>query len=150
VRSTLPPPYVIDGRTYSAAELDDYASQRCATESPGEPLPPNKFTTDGCSAWRDGNDRGQSWRACCIKHDVTYWCGSGRRREADLTFRRCVADASTQGNARLMYTGVRVGGGRFAPFPWRFGYGRAWPHHAPPRSSVKESEPSPQTPPTRP
>jgi hypothetical protein len=146
VRSTLPPPYLIDGRSYSADEMDQYASASCATGAGA--LPPNKFTTDGCSAYRDAG-----WRACCIKHDVAYWCGAGLRRAADLAFRRCVREASSAVNAGLMYGGVRLGGGRFMPFPWRFGYGHPWPHRPPapsPSNDVASSEAGPQTPPTSP
>ena len=137
LRSRIAPPYLIDGRSYTAGELDAYANAQC----PGA-QPPNKFTTDGCSAYRD-----DGWRGCCIKHDVAYWCGAVVRREADQAFRACVRDASSPANAGLMYAGVRVGGGRFMPFPWRFGYGHRWPHHKPaPPNKVASSEPSPQTP----
>jgi hypothetical protein len=129
VRSKLQPPYLIDGRSYTAAALADWASERCAAASPGG-LPPNKFTTDGCSAYPEGR-----YQDCCIKHDVSYWCGAQRRRAVDQEFRRCVHAASSPANANLMWTGVRLGGGRFLPFPWRFGYGHPWPHR-------KESSPT--------
>ena len=122
MRSKLPPPYLIDGRSYSAEELDAWANERCAAASPAG-LPPNKFTTDGCSAYPEGK-----YQDCCIKHDVSYWCGVQRRRAVDQDFRRCVRDASSPANANLMWTGVRLGGGRLLPFPWRFGYGHPWPH----------------------
>jgi hypothetical protein len=131
VRSRIAPPYVIDGRELSAAEMEEYAEEHCPVR------PPNKFTTDGCSAWRDAG-----WRSCCILHDVQYWCGTTRRRDADREFRRCVREASSRANAHLMYAGVRLGGGRFAPFPWRYGYGWPWPH--------RKSESHPQIVPTRP
>ena len=143
VRSKLPPPYLIDGQSLSAEQMQTYAEDHCVEARQSLTLPPNKFTTDGCSLYRD-----DGWRSCCIKHDVAYWCGAGPRREADATFRACVRDASSPTNANLMYAGVRLGGGRFMPFPWRFGYGFPWPHRKPAASeiTVTQSETSPQTP----
>jgi hypothetical protein len=125
VRSSLPPPYFVDGVAYDAEQMDQFANQACKVSSGGT-LPPNKFTTDGCSAWPDA-----SWVQCCLKHDVAYWCGAAARKEADQAFRACVRDASSSRNSRVMYTGVRLGGGRLSPFPWRFGYGHPWPHRKP-------------------
>jgi len=122
-RSSIKPPYTIDGTTYSREELETYATQACAVNSKDKPLPPHPFTTDGCSLYKD-----DGWRACCIKHDVAYWCGAVVRKEADRALRACVRDASSKGNSNVMYAGVRVGGWRFWPFPWRYGYGYAWPH----------------------
>jgi hypothetical protein len=138
LRSKLPPPYVIDGTSYSAETLEIYANEHCAAGA--QPLPPNKFTTDGCSAYPEGK-----YQECCIKHDVAYWCGARARRDVDQEFRRCVRDASSPTNANLMWTGVRAGGGRFVPFAWRFGYGHPWPHR-----KIVPSESTPQTPPTSP
>jgi len=138
VRSTLAPPYPVDGRSLSAEELDAFAIERCERDSQGAPLPPNKFTTDGCSAWRDSR-----WQTCCIEHDVAYWCGAKRRREADEAFRRCVREQSSGPNATLMYTGVRLGGGRLVPFPWRFGYGFPWPHRQSPHKRPQTALTSP-------
>lgn len=127
VRSSLPPPYVIDGVEYSAEQMESFANQSCKVRNGGA-LPPNKFTTDGCSAYPDAE-----WQQCCLKHDVAYWCGAGARRDADVAFRACVAETSSRRNAGLMYTGVRLGGGRLAPFPWRFGYGHPWPYRKTPQ-----------------
>ena len=135
-RSSIDPPYLIDGKTFTAAELDGYASDRCAVDAPGNP-PPDKFTTDGCSAWRD-----DGWRGCCIKHDVAYWCGAGVRRDADQAFRACVRELSSAANANLMYGGVRFGGWRFFPFPWRFGYGRPWPNRQPASQQPASHQPA--------
>jgi hypothetical protein len=136
LRSSIAPPYVLDGQSLSTDELETYALQSCRASSGDAPPPPHKFTTDGCSAYRDAR-----WRGCCIKHDVAYWCGARPRRDADAEFRACVRSESSAANALLMYTGVRIGGGRFAPFPWRFGYGYPWPH----RKSLAPSESQPQT-----
>jgi hypothetical protein len=141
LRSTITPPYVIDGVPFSADELEGYALEQCQLNTQGAPPPPHRFTTDGCSAYRDAR-----WRGCCIKHDVAYWCGALVRREADQEFRDCVRSESSALNAGLMYTGVRLGGGRFAPFPWRYGYGYPWPHRKP----AEPSETRPQNALTRP
>lgn len=122
-RNSIKPPYVIDGTSYSPKQLEAYATAACVVSSEGRPLPPHPFTTDGCSLYKD-----EGWRACCIKHDVAYWCGAGARQDADLALRACVRAAGSKGNSDVMYAGVRVGGWRFWPFPWRFGYGYAWPH----------------------
>ena len=66
-------------------------------------------------------------------------------RARDFARERGVREAG--GKANLMYAGVRLGGGRFSPFPWRFGYGHPWPNRKP----KVPSEPSPQAPfPSRP
>ena len=122
-RNSIKPPYVLDGTSYSPKQLEAFATEACVTNSNGRPLPPHSFTTDGCSLYQD-----DGWRACCIKHDVAYWCGAGTRRDADRALRACVQTASSKGNSNVMYAGVRLGGWRFWPFPWRFGYGHAWPH----------------------
>ena len=125
-RSSIAAPYLIDGKEYTAPQLDAYATASCNAALQGAPLPPHAFTTDGCSAWGDG-----AWQGCCIKHDVAYWCGVEVRKQADQALRACVRGASSATNANLMYGGVRVGGWRFWPFPWRFGYGRPWPASKP-------------------
>jgi hypothetical protein len=121
-RSSIQAPYRIDGREYTAPQLETYANETCRAVLHGAPPPPHPFTTDGCSLWRDG-----TWQGCCIKHDVAYWCGVEVRKEADQALRACVREASSATHANVMYGGVRVGGWRFWPFPWRFGYGRPWP-----------------------
>lgn len=145
VRTTLPPPYPVDGRTFHTTEqLAEYAEGRCREASGGE-LPPNRFTTDGCSVWPDGRKKpDEGWLTCCISHDVAYWCGAGIRRDADQAFRACLRERSSAANANVMYTGVRLGGGRHVPFPWRFGYGHPWPR----RRTAVQSESAAQTPPT--
>lgn len=153
VRSKVPPPYVLDGREYSAEEFRQYAREQCryaldaaksSAEDPG--LPAHAFTTDGCSAWPESRVQG-----CCLEHDVAYWCGVGSRRDIDLSFRRCVfKESGSKVYAAIAYTGVRLGGGRFMPFSWRFGYGHAWPHKRVDSDYlfdvVAESESRPQTP----
>jgi hypothetical protein len=147
VRSKLPPPYALDGKQLSAPEMARYAEDWC-TEAQGKiQLPPHPFTTDGCSASPDSR-----WQSCCLQHDVEYWCGAGDRRTVDASFRSCMFTRTNKVYANLAWMGVRLGGGRFMPFPWRFGYGSPWPHR---KSTVErmnnvvvDSESSPQTPPT--
>lgn len=83
------------------------------------------FTTDGCSRAPDDN-----WLACCIVHDIPYWCGGSEadREEADRFLERCV-----KGQVNLIgsffYAGVRLGGSPWLPTPWRWGYGwEGWPN----------------------
>jgi hypothetical protein len=151
VRSKLPPPYLLNDRQFSAEELGKYAAEQCSQALEGVEgtgPPPNAFTTDGCSAWPES--RVQS---CCLQHDVAYWCGVGNRREIDRIFRRCVLKHSGKVYANVAYAGVRLGGGRFMPFSWRFGYGRRWPFRKVPTNGfmfdvLAESETRPQNIPT--
>ena len=97
-----------------------HAADFCAAARPEQP--DHKFTSDGCSMWPD-----DGWVACCVEHDVAYWCGgtAESRVRADAVLDACV---QTEGNRShhlgdLMYWGVRVGGTPWQPFPWRWGYG---------------------------
>jgi len=95
---------------------------------PGEPAsgrrPDAPFTTDGCSRWPD-----DGWVACCVAHDMAYWCGGSEtdRRDADLMLTHCVGQRRGVMGA-VMYLGVRVAGVPWLPTPWRWGYGwKDWP-----------------------
>lgn len=79
------------------------------------------FISDGCSAWPDGD-----WLDCCVAHDVAYWRGGPEplRQEADMALRQCVADTGYPTMGDIMYLGVRIGGERFYPTPYRWGYGQ--------------------------
>jgi hypothetical protein len=123
MRSTIKPPYVVNGKSYSEPEIRQFALERCVAAQPGAAPPPHEFTTDGCSAWRDSR-----WLSCCISHDIDYWCGGALRRDADRALRSCVRANASSANAALMYGGVRIGGAWWWPFPWRWGYGYDWPH----------------------
>ena len=147
VRSKLPPPYSLNGRQLSAPEMRKYAEDWCVEAQGRIALPPQAFTTDGCSASPDSH-----WQGCCLQHDVEYWCGAGDRRAVDQAFRSCMLTRTNKLYANVAWLGVRLGGGRFMPFPWRFGYGSPWPHR---KSRVErmnkvvvDSEMSPQTLPT--
>jgi hypothetical protein len=105
--------------------IEQRADAQCAASRPDRRLPPHAFTTDGCSAWFDGD-----WLACCIEHDMAYWCGgsSRERSSADFALRDCVAARSSPFNGDLLHLGVRLGGHPWLPFPWRWGYGWDWPY----------------------
>ncbi len=87
------------------------------------------FTSDGCSAFPDGNRaQHELWLACCIAHDFAYWQGgtSAQRKEADDTLAQCVTKTGERAIAQLMLAGVRVGGTPYLPTRFRWGYG--WPY----------------------
>src|SRR6185503_15141506 len=66
--------------------LADRATTVCRARA--TQTPPRPFTTDGCSLSPDG-----SWQACCVEHDIDYWCGGSAddRRRAHATLRTCIA-----------------------------------------------------------
>lgn len=149
LRSKLPPPYRVNGSELSTQEMQAFALESCKSmvESADDvELPTHPFTTDGCSAWPES-----SIQSCCLRHDIDYWCGVGDRQKIDDSFRRCVWKTKGRAYANVAYFGVRLGGGRFMPFPWRFGYGHRWPFRKAPAPGViydviSQSEPSPQSP----
>lgn len=84
------------------------------------------FTTDGCSAFPDGNLKDNTkWLSCCTQHDVAYWQGgtAEEREQADLSLKQCVINAGETELAEVMYLGVRMGGSPFFPTWYRWGYG---------------------------
>jgi hypothetical protein len=103
--------------------LEQRAIERCAAAR--GTLPPYAFTTDGCSAWRNGE-----WLDCCVEHDILYWCGGSApaRAAGDWALQACVAARGHPLTADLMHLGVRIGGHPWLPFPWRWGYGWNWPY----------------------
>lgn len=111
------------------------AAEQCTAgrTEPERPLPAWPFTTDGCSMVPDGNAL-----ACCIEHDVQYWCGGSlrERKAADLAFRECLTESTGPLAAGVMFVGVRIASWPRVPFGWRWGYGYAWPHAAARSSSV--------------
>ncbi len=87
------------------------------------------LTTDGCSVFPDGTLKHQSlWVNCCIKHDIAYWQGGDyeERLLADKVLEQCVAQVGEPEIAKIMLTGVRVGGSPYFPTSYRWGYG--WPY----------------------
>jgi hypothetical protein len=119
------PPYLVGGIQHTEVELQALAADRCrgSTAAPAS-LPPNPFTTDGCSLVPNG-----PMTECCIEHDMAYWCGgpSALRGTADEALRSCIVQHGGKVKSTFMYAGVRLGGARWLPFPWRWGYGYAWP-----------------------
>jgi hypothetical protein len=106
-----------------AGKLEREAERICSEMRPGDPLPPRRFVTDGCTAVPDG-----AKVACCVAHDITYWCGGTRnqRRESDARFGRCVAETQSPFLGRLLGTGVRVTGHPWFPAGWRWGFGHPY------------------------
>lgn len=105
------------------AKVAREAREDCEGRRGAASVPPNPFTTDGCSLWPDC-----TWQKCCVDHDKWYWCGGSaeERRRADAVLRDCVARESARMGG-LMWAGVRAGGVPWLPFPWRWGYGWPWP-----------------------
>lgn len=134
-------PYTKDKHKRNALEqvAETYCRKKRDASNPAEAKtqPDFIFTTDGCSRWPD-----QSWVACCIGHDIAYWCGGSERdrKEADQELMRCIQNTS-QFMGNIIYAGVRIGGLPWLPTPWRWGYGwDKWPgsyEKTPPLPSVK-------------
>jgi hypothetical protein len=105
--------------------LEDVADAYCRNKRAGSGAHPDFiFTTDGCSRWPDN-----TWIACCIAHDIAYWCGGSEldRNNADRELMRCV-NANMHGMGYILYASVRIGGMPWWPTPWRWGYGwDNWP-----------------------
>lgn len=101
------------------------------------------FTTDGCSRFPDRALVGKAdWCHCCVAHDLAYWRGgtAQQRLEADRALRTCVIKAS--GNkilAKVMYAGVRAGGGPQANTSYRWGYGWSYGRQYEPLTPEEEA-----------
>lgn len=84
------------------------------------------FTSDGCSAFPDGNlAHHQLWLRCCTLHDYAYWQGGSYQQRvlADKQLRECVEAVGEPSIALIMLIGVRVGGSPYWPTSFRWGYG---------------------------
>lgn len=105
-------------------QIEAAARQRCEELRGPAGTPARVFRSDGCTLWPD-----RGWRHCCVEHDMSYWCGGSPqdRRAADALLRQCVAATGATTTARLMRWGTRLGGARWVPFWWRWGYGHPWP-----------------------
>jgi hypothetical protein len=112
-----------------ATRIDLMAEQVYSSSSPGGPLPPHAFKSDGCSCWPDGD-----WLECCVKHDLLYWAGGAReeRKNADIELRNCIAEKGHPVVAQVMFLGVRIGGVWWLPTPFRWGFGWNYPASGPP------------------
>ena len=104
------------------ATLAQRAEQFCAEAGWPAGLPTRPFTTDGCSAWPDG-----TIHACCVDHDIEYWCGgtAQMRKESDRRLGECAARREYWLHD-FVYLGVRMGGVPWLPTPWRWGYGHEY------------------------
>ena len=110
--------------TKNESQLEADASDVCLERRGSiQKVPTRPFRTDGCSLWPDGN-----WQACCIVHDMVYWCGGDRtfRKRADTELRTCVSSSGHPVVGSLMWLGTRAGGLRIWPTPMRWGYGWGW------------------------
>ena len=115
------------------------------------PQPDYRFSSDGCSGlmswvWRAVAGKGPPWEGCCVVHDYHYWKGGTRedRRGADRVLRECVSAKAQKyalvgkylitALAWIMWAGVRLFGGPY--LPWRFRWAFGW-HY--PRGYDKEN-----------
>ena len=108
----------------AAAALSERAAAHCAAETPDAPQPVKPFLTDGCSRFVDAE-----WSlACCIEHDIKYWCGGSpeQRAAADEAFGECVAANTADVVGKAVELGVRVGGHPVLPTGYRWGYGHEY------------------------
>lgn len=116
-------PYRSDPK--AAAELTARAFATCVNSSRNSGTQPIRpFVTDGCSRIPDFE-----WNlACCVEHDVLYWCGgtAEERVQADDEFGACVSSQSNGFLGWFMRTGVRIGGHPFFPSDFRWGYGHPY------------------------
>lgn len=88
------------------------------------------FTSDGCSSFPNGTLAERSlWLDCCVVHDKSYWQGGTEQQRllADLTLKECVTSVGKPNIAKLMLSGVRVGGSPYWPTSYRWGYGWKFP-----------------------
>lgn len=101
-----------------ADDLTVEAEARCLER--GHSLPTYEFTTDVCSWSPDG-----TWGACCVAHDMDYWCGGSywERIQSDARLAQCVGGP----RGFIMNVVVRAMGAAILPTPFRWGYGRTWP-----------------------
>ncbi len=110
-----------DGAGHTGSDaLAQYASTVCKARRALDDQPQFPFTSDGCSSFPD-----DGWVACCVDHDIDYWCGgtAADRVRSDARLNACVAKAENRHLGDLMYWGVRAGGVPWHPFPFRWAYG---------------------------
>lgn len=94
--------------------------------------PPREFTTDGCSCllcrFLIPNDMWVFVYQACVDHDRAYWAGGDSldRLFADIALMTAIAKAGLVWQSVAFFFGVRIGGVRWMPFPWHWGYG--YPH----------------------
>ncbi|MGH9946269.1 MAG: hypothetical protein ACRD6X_03625 [Pyrinomonadaceae bacterium] len=90
----------------------------------GSDLLPDGTKSDGCTLIG-----GKEFRACCVAHDREYFLGGTlkERRAADKRLYECVRkthSSASKFKAVFIWLGVRIGGMRFLPTPFRWGFGK--------------------------
>jgi hypothetical protein len=112
-----------------AEALEAHAEATCRAKVGPEGVPRRRFVTDGCTLWADGWWTGLSWQACCVEHDIAYWCGgpSDLRERADDELSRCVKKAYSGWLGAVMKVGTCALAGPYVPAHWRWGYGHGYP-----------------------
>ena len=94
-------------------------SQATRVKAPLMEAPP-EFVGDGCTFFPDGD-----YADCCLAHDRDYYRGGTKaeRKASDKRLQQCIRGKGHKYISKLMYLGVRVGGGSWlrAPFSWGFG-----------------------------
>ena len=83
------------------------------------------FVSDGCSMWPD-EWKGKDFHKCCVIHDMEYWVGGSEEERfiADCRLAICVCRIAGVEMARVMLTGVEIGGGSHwhKSYSWGFGH----------------------------
>ncbi len=81
---------------------------------------PPEFVGDGCTFFPDGD-----YADCCLGHDRDYYRGGTKaeRKASDKRLQQCIRGKGHKYISKLMYFGVRLGGGSWlrAPFSWGLG-----------------------------
>lgn len=98
-------------------------SQTKTSQPPLKDAPP-EFVGDGCTFFPDGD-----YADCCLAHDRDYYRGGTKaeRKASDKRLQQCIRGKGHKYVSKLMYLGVRLGGGAWlrAPFSWGFGQRKA-------------------------
>lgn len=85
------------------------------------------FSSDGCSLFPDRSLISKDdWCVCCFEHDILYWQGGTKaeRLKADRALRDCILEKTGDKKlAKVMYSGVRLGGSPYFYNWYRWGYG---------------------------
>ncbi len=81
---------------------------------------PANFVGDGCTMFPDGD-----YEDCCLAHDRDYYRGgtSEERHASDQRLQQCVRAKGHKYLSKLMFLGVRVGGGAWLNLPFSWGFG---------------------------
>ena len=82
---------------------------------------PSDFVGDGCTMFPDGD-----YADCCLAHDRDYYRGGTKeeRRASDKRLKQCVRAKGHKYLSKLMFIGVRLGGGAWLHLPFSWGFGQ--------------------------